>query len=291
MIARDTLALLAGSGAHEVLKKQAFALDRVGPITTPFGPSAPLFKARVEDAAFLFMPRHGEAGYTTAAPWVNYRANIYALKEVGVTRLLAWSGPGAINPQYLIGQFALPHDVVDLTHGRESTFYKNTGLGFLRQAPPFCPEVVAATGLVLQRMRTTFWDHGVYVCTQGPRLETAEEIRWFRKQGADLVGMTLAPEVFLARELELCYTPICYITNYAEGVKERDNVPGELFEGLLGQTEKTAVDEAVSKFLDIAMELARTLPKDRGCICGRSMERYRKEKRIGPDWHEWVSVK
>ncbi len=144
------------------------------------------------------MARHGETGYNLAAPWVNYRANIYALKDLGVTRILSWSGPGAINPQFQIGQYVLPHELVDLTHGRENTFYKNTGLGFLRQSPVFCPEVMASAGWVLDRARLTYWDHGVYVCTQGPRLETAEEIRWFRKQSGDLVGMTLAPEVFLA---------------------------------------------------------------------------------------------
>ena len=290
MILRDTLAVIGGSGAHHVLQQQANALSRVGPITTPYGPSSPIFKARVEDTAFLFLPRHGETGYNVAAPWVNYRANIYALKEVGVTRILAWTGPGAINPQLQIGQYVLPHDVVDLTQGRETTFYKNTGLGFIRQFPVFCPEVVAATGFVLHRLGYPYMDHGVYVCTQGPRLETPEEIKWYRKQGADMVGMTLVPEVFLARELEMCYTPICYITNYAEGVRERDNKPGELFEGLLGSSERDAMDEAIHNFLPIAMELARALPRDRGCTCGLSMERYRREGRIENDWHTWVST-
>ncbi len=291
MIARDTLAVIGGSGAHQVLKEQAQSLTRIGALETPYGPSAALYRVRLEDGAFLFMPRHGESGYNTAAPWVNYRANIYALKEAGVTRILSWSGPGAINPQFNIGQYALPHDLVDLTHGRESTFYKHTGLGFLRQHPVFCPEVAAATGFVLHRLGYPYWDHGVYVCTQGPRLETAEEIKWYRKQGADLVGMTLAPEVFLARELEICYTPLCYITNYAEGVKERAPRPGELFEGLLADSERLAVDEAVSHFLHIALELARSLPRDRSCTCGRAMERYRKEGRIENDWHTWISTR
>ena len=116
MIARDTLAVLGGSGAHQVLKAQARSLTRVGPVETPFGPSAPLYRVRMEDAQFLFMPRHGETGYEMAAPWVNYRANIYALKEQGVTRILSWSGPGAINPQLSVGHYVLPHDLVDLTH-------------------------------------------------------------------------------------------------------------------------------------------------------------------------------
>ncbi len=89
----------------------------------------------------------------------------------------------------------------------------------------------------------------------------------------------------------MCYAPVCYVSNYAEGVKERENTPGELFEGLLGGTEKLAVDEAVNRFLAIAVELARTLPSNRSCICGRSMERYRKEGRVGADWHDWIGEK
>ena len=289
MITRDTLAVLGGSGAHKVLQEQAKSLARAGPVETPFGPSAPLYRVRMEDAQFLFLPRHGETGYEIAAPWVNYRANIYALKEQGVTRILSWSGPGAINPQLKIGQYVLPHDLVDLTHGRETTFYKHTGLGFIRQSPVFCPELLSTAGYQINRLGYPYLDHSVYVCTQGPRLETAEEIKWYRKQGGDLVGMTLAPEVFLARELEMCYAPICYVTNYAEGVKERENRPGELFEGLLADSERLAVDEALTHFLEIAFWMARALPRDRSCICAQAMERYRREGRIEKDWHTWIS--
>jgi 5'-methylthioadenosine phosphorylase len=288
MIARDTFAVVGGSGAHTLLQKEATSLSRLGPMDTPFGTSGALYRVRRGEAQFLFLPRHGEKGYDTAAPWVNYRANTYALKEAGVSRILSWSGPGAINPQLRIGQYVLPHDLVDQTQGRETTFYKRTGLGFLRQHPLFCPEMAATAGFTLQQLGHDHADHGVYVCTQGPRLETTEEIKWFRKNGADLVGMTLAPEVFLARELEMCYTPICYITNYAEGVKDRENRPGELFEGLLAGSERAAVDEAVSHFLEIALAIAYALPRDRACTCGQSMERYRREGRIGEDWHTWM---
>ncbi len=288
MIPRDTLAVIGGSGAHTLLKAHAQALTRLEPMATPFGLSAPLYRVRMEDAAFLFMPRHGEGGYQIAAPWVNYRANIYALKELSVSRIVSWSGPGAINLQWRIGQYVVPHDLLDFTQGRESTFYKGTGLGFIRQHPVFCPHVGGAIVDVLRRLGLECADHGVYVCTQGPRLETPAEIRFFRDAGADMVGMTLAPEVFLARELEMCYAPICYLTNYAEGVRERETRPGELFEGLLEDTERTAVDEAVSRFLEIATLLVRLMPAEHYCTCGVSMERYRREGRVGDDWHTWL---
>jgi 5'-methylthioadenosine phosphorylase len=288
MIARDSLAVIGGSGAHKLLQAHAQTLTRLDPMTTPFGDSAPIYRVRMEDAAFLFLPRHGETGYEIAAPWVNYRANIYALKEHGVTRIMSWSGPGAINPQLRVAEYVLPHDLLDFTHGRDSTFYKYTGLGFLRQHPVFCPQMTAVAGQTLSRLRLPYTDHSVYVCTQGPRLETPEEIRFYRKNAGDLVGMTLAPEAFLARELEMCYSPICYVTNYAEGVKDRDRRPGELFEGLLDVAERESVEESVKRFFSIAILLARLLPEHRDCACNLSMERYRREGRIGEDWHEWV---
>jgi len=283
-----SLAVIGGSGAHTLLQTHADSLVRHDPLSTPFGASAPIFQARLGGVRFLFLPRHGEKGYDIAAPWVNYRANIYALKEAGVTRVVSWSGPGAINPQLRVGQYVLPHDLVDFTQGRESTFYKRTGLGFIRQYPVFCPELSGGAGQALARLGLAYSDHGVYVCTQGPRLETPAEIRFFRGIGGDLVGMTLAPEAFLARELELCYLPVCYVTNYAEGVRPREARPGELFEGLLAQAERAAVDQALFRFLDIAVALARLPPVDRLCPCGLAMERYRREGRVGEDWHTWL---
>jgi len=284
----DTFAVIGGSGAHKLLAALNQNATPIGPVDTPFGESGPLYRIRVRDAHFLFLPRHGATGYEIAAPWVNYRANIYALKEQGVDCILSWSGPGAIDNSLRIGQFVLPTDLIDETCGRESSFYRGTGLGFIRQSPVFCPEVRQAGERALHLLRLEYRDHGVYVCTQGPRLETPAEIRHYRKEGAHLVGMTLAPEVFLARELEMCYAPICYVTNFAEGVYERDKRPGELFEGLIGEAEREAAGQALGRFVDIAAMVARSLPDERNCPCGMTMERFRQEKRIGDDWHTWI---
>ncbi len=126
---------------------------------------------------------------------MNYRANIYALKEQGVSRIVAWTGPGAINASLRPGEYVLPHDVIDHTHGRESSFFKGTGLGFIRQSPVFCPEMRGAVERAMTGLRLTYRDFGVYICTQGPRLETPAEIKLYRTWGADMVGMTIAPEV------------------------------------------------------------------------------------------------
>jgi 5'-methylthioadenosine phosphorylase len=271
-----------------LLREKAQSFKRLGPAPTPFGLSAAVYRARLVDAHFLFLPRHGETGYEIAAPWVNYRANIYALKEQGISRILSWSGPGAIDNSLKIGEYVLPHDVIDDTRGRESSFYKGTGLGFLRQHPVFCPDMHDAAVVAFSQLRLPFRPEGTYLCTQGPRPETAAEIRRYRDWKAHLVGMTLAPECFLARELEMCYHPICYVTGYAEGVRQRSTVAGEMLDEMMGAAERELIEQAVVRFLDIAATLFRALPQDRNCPCRLTMERYRREGRIGEDWHTWI---
>ena len=275
-------AVIGGSQAHRLLG----SATRLGPAATPYGPSQPLY--RLGDV--LFLPRHGERGYDVAASFVNYRANIYALREAGATRLLAWSGPGSLEPDWRPGEFVLPDDLIDETRRRESTFFAGTGLGFVRQNPVFCPELRATIAQALAGLGLPVRDGGVYVCTEGPRLETPAEIRKFRSFGANLVGMTLAPEVFLARELEMCYAPLCYITNLAEGMSSRPFRSGELFEGLLDEDGRSAVEAATAKFPEIVSAVSARVTEDRACPCAHLMDRYRREGRIGPDWHTWLGA-
>ncbi len=286
-----TIAVIAGSSAHTVLAQSGFAAERLGLRRTPCGDSQPIYRVARADADFLFLPRHGEKGYATAASWVNYRANIYALKDLGVERIVSWSGPGAIKPDYAIGQFVVPHDVLDETRRRKDTFFENKGIGFVRQNPVFCPCLRDALLQGLRELRLSHSDGGVYVCTEGPRLETAAEIRKYAALGADLVGMTLCPEVFLARELEICYASVCYVTNYAEGVRPAAFEAGRLFEGLATEKELDAVASSVKKFPDILYATTRLLrDRPRDCSCPRLMDRYRKRGDIGPDWRTWVTT-
>jgi len=132
-------------------------------------------------------------------------------------------------------------------------------------------------------------DRAVYVATTGPRLETAAEIRKFRLLGGDLVGQTLVPEVFLARELELCYAALTYVVNYAEGLVERPYEPGVLFEGLATPEEVEKVRAVEAAFSELIMRLLPALAEtSRQCPCPRLMERYRLRGDIGADWRTWV---
>jgi 5'-methylthioadenosine phosphorylase len=145
---------------------------------------------------------------------------------------------------------------------------------------------------VLDKCGRKFHDNAVYAVTEGPRLETADEVRMIARLGGELVGMTLAPESFLARELEICYHPLCYVTNWAEGVKDLPFQGGELFDGMLEEERRQRVDAAVAGFCGIVRELAlrHELNGKRDCPCSQAMLRYRRQDRIGDDWHEWIGV-
>jgi 5'-methylthioadenosine phosphorylase len=278
------IAVIGGSGAYHLLasevlgkEKQCLSLD------TPYGASAPIHHFISDDLEFLFLSRHGETDYSLTAPFVNYRANIHALKECGVQRIIAWSGPGIINTAFKPGDFVVPHDIIDETRNRATTFFDNTGVGFIRQSQPFCPQIAHTLHDVLHDSGLPHHEQAVYACTEGPRLETPAEIRKLRIIGADLVGMTLAPEAFLAREKEICYTPFCYLTNYAEGVKPREFKKGELFEGMQTEEERKKVDASIQKFPALIRSVFESLKEEeRTCDCSEALRRY-KDKGFLPE--------
>ncbi len=270
-------------------------------VRTPFGLSNPVHLCEKDGFRFFFLSRHGEEGYETTAPYVNYRANVYAAKSLGVTRIVAWTGPGAISRKYRPGDLVLPDDLLDFTRNRPSTFFEGKGIGFIRQFPVFCEALreairTAANGGRARRNEANLREGGrlhfggTYACTEGPRLETPAEIRFLAGAGADLVGMTLCPEAFLARELEICYAPVAYVTNYAEGVRKMPYRSGALFEGMLPPGEAEVVEAAKNAIPAIAVAAARAVADaKRDCPCAVSMERYRRRGVIGPDFRGWVA--
>jgi 5'-methylthioadenosine phosphorylase len=283
--------LLGGSGAYALPTGTLGERISSRRVRTPYGLSNPVHLFDSAGFRFLFLSRHGETGYEKTAPYVNYRANIYAAKSLGVTRIVAWTGPGAISRKYRPGDLVLPDDLLDFTRNRPSTFYEGKGIGFIRQSPVFCEPL-------RERLRSSakrseggkLHVGGTYACTEGPRLETPAEIRFLAGAGADLVGMTLCPEAFLARELEICYAPVAYVTNYAEGVRKLPYRPGALFEGMLPPGEAAAVEAAKNAIPAIAIAAARAIAGEkRDCPCAGSMERYSKRGVIGPDFRDWVA--
>ena len=235
------------------------------------------------------LSRHGEAGYDLSAPFLNPKANLYALKSLGVAKILAWVAPGSLREEMAPGDLVAPRDVLDEGKGGPQTFFSGVGWGFIRHNPLFCPELREALLQALAGAPFTVHNHGVYVATTGPRLETAAEIRKFRLLGGDLVGQTLAPEVFLARELEFCYAGLTYVVNYAEGLVDRPYQPGVLFEGLATPEEIQKVAAVEAAFPELILRILPALAATpRQCPCPRLLERYRLRGDIGPDWRSWV---
>jgi 5'-methylthioadenosine phosphorylase len=284
------LGVIGGSQAYWLLQSGRVRGHRLAPRRTPFGISQPIFKVEMAGQPVLFLSRHGEKRYAITAPFVNYRANIYALKDLGATHIIAWSGPGAIHVRFAPGDLVILSDIIDETRQRPSTFFENKGYGFIRMGEPFCASLRKGLKDAVASVGGRCFDRGVYLCTEGPRLETPAEVRKFKRLGAELVGMTLAPEAFLARELQLCYAALAYVTNYAEGVRKRSYAPGRLFEGLATASEMRAVERAVLKLPAIIAALAPKLQSlPRLCTCQESMKRYTDSGLLSADWRTWVS--
>jgi 5'-methylthioadenosine phosphorylase len=187
------------------------------------------------------------------------------------------------------GDLVVPHDVLDEGRGGPHTFFTGVGWGFIRHNPVFCPEMRKALIDGLQGVSFKVHQQAVYVATTGPRLETTAEIKKFGLLGGDLVGQTLVPEVFLARELEFCYAALTYVVNYAEGLLDRPYQPGVLFEGLATPEEMAKVAAVEAAFPDLILKILPALAAaPRACPCSRLLERYRVRGDIGEDWRTWV---
>ncbi len=286
---KPEVAVIARVAAHQPF--QVAGLQHLGTeiCQTPYGSSRPIHLFRHEGLAFAILSRHGEAGYEISAPFVNSKANIYALKALGVNKVLAWVAPGSLKEELAPGDLVAPHDLLDEGRGGPHTFFTGVGWGFIRHNPLFCPEMREAMLAALAEVPFTVHGQGVYVATTGPRLETAAEIRKFRSFGGDLVGQTLVPEIFLARELELCYAALTYVVNYSEGLLPRPYQPGVLFEGLATSEESARVAAVEAAFSELIL---RVLPEvaatRRRCPCPRLLERYRLRGDLGEDWRTWV---
>ena len=176
-------------------------------------------RARVNDTTVFFLPRHGR-GHDIPPHQVNYRANIAALKELGVGNILASAAVGSMCDQLPPGSLALLCQFLDFTHGRPGTFFdgEQGKVVHVDMTSPYCPhlraELLAAAAALAEEVHA----EATYVCAQGPRFETPAEINMFRKLGGDVVGMTNLPEVALAREAGICYAAVAIVTNWAAGV-------------------------------------------------------------------------
>ncbi|HEY6722291.1 MAG TPA: S-methyl-5'-thioinosine phosphorylase [Burkholderiales bacterium] len=209
------LAIIGGSGLTEfanleVLRRQA--------VRTPYGePSGPLTFGAIRGVPVVFLARHGD-GHTIPPHQVNYRANLWALKEQGAGNIVSVVSVGGIRPDLGPGKIVVPHQIIDYTWGRASTFFEdNAPVKHIDFTEPYTAELRNRLIAAANACGESAVDRAVYAATQGPRLETAAEIDRLEREGADIVGMTGMPEAALARELELGYAAVAAVVNHAAG--------------------------------------------------------------------------
>jgi 5'-methylthioinosine phosphorylase len=210
------LAIIGGSGLTQLgnLEVSQRKVSR-----TPYGePSGPLTFGRILGCDVVFLARHGY-GHTIAPHEVNYRANLWALKEAGADRIVSVASVGAIRKDHKPGSLVIPHQVIDYTTGRRNTFFEGAGspVNHIDFTEPYSASLRKVLVKAAADAKEKVFDGGVYAATQGPRLETAAEIDRLERDGADLVGMTGMPEAALAREISLEYAAIAAVANYAAG--------------------------------------------------------------------------
>ncbi len=211
------LAIIGGSGLTQL---RDLKITRREVVRTPYGePSAPMVYGQLGGQEILFLPRHGP-GHTIPPHEINYRANIWALKQTGIERVIAVNAVGGISADYLVsGTLVIPDQIIDYTWGRASSFFgsEQRRVTHVDFTDPYCEALRVVLIEAAQRAGLGARRQGCYGATQGPRFESSAEIRRMERDGADIVGMTGMPEAGLARELELCYACVALVVNPAAG--------------------------------------------------------------------------
>jgi len=250
------VAIIGGTGTKAMLEFTEH--ERIG---TPYGLAPPIFVGQVGQKTVAFLPRHG-VNHEIPPHMVNYRANIYALHTMGVKRIIATNAVGAINPEFKPGDLVVPHDFVDFTKLRVNTFYDHAPVTHIDVCEPYCPEIRFVLIKAAKRKGPKVFGKAVFACTEGPRLETPAEIQMLKRLGSDVVGMTGMPEAVLARELEMCYATVCFVTNKAAGLKKH-----------LATSELVQVAKKTAPILQqVLRETVLHLPEKRQCQCAHTLK-------------------
>lgn len=259
------IGIIGGTGIYDIVEMAKNVQKKV--VETPYGESPEISLFKLHGTKMAFMPRHA-AGHANPPHRINYRANIYAMKKVGVDSIIATNSVGSLDINVKPGDFLIPDDFIDFTKTRKFTFYDNKTV-HIDVTEPYCPDLrkaLVSSGDVV--------DGGVYVCTEGPRFETPAEIRMFQKLGGAVVGMTGLPEAVLARELQICYASICTVSNYATSIAPGKLTIDEVFDIVENKKEdlKNLIVESIAK-----------IPSSRDCPCKHALDGAEVENSIKED--------
>lgn len=252
------IGVIGGSGFYAFLD-DAREID----VETPYGrPSDPVVVGQVGDRMTAFLPRHGR-DHRYPPHRIPYRANLWALRSLGVRQVFAPCAVGSLRAELGPGTLVVPDQLVDRTSGRPQTFHDN-GAAHVAFADPYCPVGRATATHAATAAGWPVRDRGTMVVVEGPRFSTRAESQWFAGQGWSIVNMTGHPEAVLARELALCYTAVALVTDVDAGLAPEESVTQEEVFRFFG--------ENTARLRALLYDIVRELPLDRSCLCGSALD-------------------
>lgn len=257
---KATLAIIGGSGLYQmsgIEQTEEIVVD------TPFGkPSAPITIGTLEGMRVAFLARHGIGHHITPTE-VPYRANIYALKSLGVERVVSISACGSLREDYAPGHIVIPDNIFDFTKDRDRSFFGEGFVAHVGVADPFCGDLSGQLETAVRATGATTHIGGSLITVEGPRFSTKAESHAYRSWGMSIIGMTASPEAFLAREAELCYTTMAHVTDYDVWHESESPVTVDM------------VIQTLNKNTEIAQNAIRNLVRGlrpaRACGCGQAL--------------------
>ena len=236
-------------------------------VETPYGaPSDVLAVGEMGGHRVAFLPRHGKT-HSLPPHMINYRANVFAMKELGVTRIIAPTAAGSLQGWVKPGDFVVSDQLVDRTNARKDTFYDGPITTHVSFAHPYCPQLRELAIDVIGKQEIPVHERGTVVCIQGPRFSTVAESRWFAAAGWEVINMMQYPEAYLARELEMCYTNIALITDYDVGLEGEEGIEPVTHEGVI-----KVFNENNERVKIVINDMVAQMPAQRTCNCGSALQ-------------------
>lgn len=260
MTENASIAIIGGSGLYQMSGLQNSSEHNVD---TPFGKtSAPIIIGTLEGVSIAFLARHGIGHHITPTE-VPYRANIYALKSLGVERVISISACGSLREDYAPGDIVIPDNIFDNTKNRVRSFFGEGMVAHVGVADPFCSDLSNQVEKAVRDTEAITHRGGSFITIEGPRFSTKAESHAFRAWGMSIIGMTASPEAFLAREAELCYSTMAHVTDYDVWHESESPVTVEMVIQTLNKNTTIAQDAIVN--------LVRALKPERTCQCGSAL--------------------
>jgi 5'-methylthioadenosine phosphorylase len=255
------IGVLGGSGLYSMV---GLTGTRELRIQTPFGdPSDAIVVGTLEGKRVAFLARHGR-GHRILPSELNFRANIYAMKLLGVQRIISVSAVGSLQEELRPGEFLIPDQFFDSTKGRKSTFFGNGIVAHVTFDKPTCPQLSNVLSEACRAQKVPVHEQGTYICMEGPQFSTLAEAHHHRAMKFDVIGMTNVTEAKLAREAEICYSTIAMITDYDCWHPEHDSVTVATIIATLNQNASNAQN--------VLRQAIKTLPAERNCKCGSALK-------------------